>query len=92
MATQAIVQRANVVSDQISTSFSRMSGNRASIAAVLGLFALTSIAVLAESSPAYAHAQQVTTPLSRNHGVHVLHMGGSYDSYLLVPEIPTSKN
>ena len=45
-----------------------------------------------ESSPAYAHAQQVTTPLSRNHGVHVLHMGGSYDSYLLVPEIPTTKN
>jgi predicted acyl esterase len=27
-----------------------------------------------------------------NHGKHVLHFGGKYDSYLLVPKIPTNNN
>ena len=29
---------------------------------------------------------------SFNHGTHVLHFGGEYDSYLLVPKIPSRKD
>jgi predicted acyl esterase len=41
------------------------------------------------SSPAFVKAQQVPTPVSRNLGTHVIHVGGKYDSYLLIPEMPS---
>jgi len=44
-----------------------------------------------DSSPAYVKAQQVKTPEARNHGRHILHLGGKYDSYLLVPEVQKEK-
>jgi hypothetical protein len=37
---------------------------------------------------AYQKSIAIATPPSRNKGVHVIHAGGKYDSYLLVPEIP----
>jgi predicted acyl esterase len=40
-----------------------------------------------ETSPAYAKAQQVPAPQSRNRGEHIIHFGGKYDSHLLVPEV-----
>ena len=33
----------------------------------------------------------VTPPPSRNKGRHVIHFGGKYKSFLLVPEIPAKK-
>jgi hypothetical protein len=44
-----------------------------------------------DTSPAYVKAQQVKAPEARNRGRHILHVGGKYDSYLLVPEIPAGK-
>jgi predicted acyl esterase len=40
------------------------------------------------SSPSWANAQRVPTPISRNKGVHVIRFGGKYDSHLLIPVIP----
>jgi hypothetical protein len=37
------------------------------------------------TSPAFVDAQRVATPVSRNRGTHVIHLGGEYDSHLLVP-------
>jgi hypothetical protein len=37
------------------------------------------------TSPAFVDAQRVATPVSRNRGTHVIHLGGKYDSHLLVP-------
>lgn len=45
-----------------------------------------------DTSPAFAKAQQVKNPVSRNLGQHIIHVGGKYDSYLLIPEIPSRKN
>lgn len=36
-------------------------------------------------TPEFVKQQQAPTPQSRNAGTHVIHMGGKYDSYLLVP-------
>lgn len=44
----------------------------------------------ADTSPAYAKKQEVAVPTSRNKGEHIIHFGGKYSSYLLVPEIPQS--
>jgi predicted acyl esterase len=44
----------------------------------------------ADTSPAFAVAQQIKPPPSRNQGTHVIHVGGQYDSYLLVPEVPSA--
>jgi predicted acyl esterase len=44
----------------------------------------------ADTSPAFAVVQQIKPPPSRNMGTHVIHVGGQYDSYLLVPEVPTA--
>jgi predicted acyl esterase len=41
----------------------------------------------ADISPAYVKELETPVPQSRNKGLHVLHMGGTYDSYLLIPEI-----
>lgn len=45
-----------------------------------------------DTSPAFAKAQQVANPVSRNQGQHIIHVGGNYDSYLVIPEIPAEKN
>lgn len=44
-----------------------------------------------DTSPAYVKAQQVKSPPSRNQGRHIIHMGGAYDSYLVIPEIPSAQ-
>ncbi|KAL1631889.1 hypothetical protein SLS56_004251 [Neofusicoccum ribis] len=38
-----------------------------------------------DSNPAFVDAQRVATPESRNAGAHVLHLGGRFDSHLLMP-------
>jgi hypothetical protein len=45
-----------------------------------------------DMSPAYFKAQEVTVPPSRNRGRHILHMGGTYESFLLVPVVTQAKN
>ncbi|ETS77212.1 hypothetical protein PFICI_11086 [Pestalotiopsis fici W106-1] len=35
--------------------------------------------------PDYVNEQRVATPITRNNGTHVIHFGGQYDSYLLMP-------
>jgi predicted acyl esterase len=40
------------------------------------------------TKPAYVKQQQVPSPGSRNRGSHLLHMGGQFDSHLLIPVIP----
>jgi predicted acyl esterase len=42
----------------------------------------------AATSPSYIHDLRVPTPVSRNHGTHVIHVGGRHDSHLLIPLIP----
>jgi predicted acyl esterase len=42
----------------------------------------------AATSPSYIHDLRVPTPVSRNHGKHVIHVGGDHDSHLLIPLIP----
>lgn len=37
------------------------------------------------TTPAFVNEQRVPTPASRNKGRHVIHLGGDYDSHLLVP-------
>jgi uncharacterized protein len=37
------------------------------------------------TTPAFVNAQRVPTPASRNKGKHIIHLGGRYDSHLLVP-------
>ncbi|WP_162177881.1 CocE/NonD family hydrolase [Halotalea alkalilenta] len=44
----------------------------------------------AASSPPFVNQQRVPTPQSRNKGEHVFHLGGQYDSHLLVPVVRTS--
>jgi predicted acyl esterase len=44
-----------------------------------------------DTSPAFAKAQQAPTPVSRNRGAHIIHMGGKYDSHLLIPEMPAGR-
>ena len=39
----------------------------------------------ASSVPGMVRAQGVKSPLSRNKGTHVVHLGGKYDSHLLMP-------
>lgn len=53
---------------------------------------LNSLGGDADSNPAFVNAQRVDTPASRNNGTHVIHFGGSYDSYVLMPmgAIPTT--
>lgn len=41
------------------------------------------------TSPAFVDAQRVATPVDRNKGTHVIHLGGKYDSHLLIPTAPT---
>ncbi|KAF7515322.1 hypothetical protein PCG10_003391 [Penicillium crustosum] len=52
----------------------------------------TTLKVLGGSSklPDNIAAQRVATPTSRNNGTHLFHVGGQYDSYLLVPLNVTS--
>ncbi|CAH0043672.1 unnamed protein product [Clonostachys solani] len=38
-----------------------------------------------DSQPEFVNAQRVETPASRNKGTHVFHLGGEYESVLLVP-------
>jgi predicted acyl esterase len=38
-----------------------------------------------DSNPAYVNAQRVQTPASLNNGTHIIHFGGKYDSFLLLP-------
>ncbi|CAG9945036.1 unnamed protein product [Clonostachys rosea f. rosea IK726] len=38
-----------------------------------------------DSQPEFVNAQRVETPPSRNKGTHVFHLGGEYESVLLVP-------
>lgn len=40
------------------------------------------------TTPAFVNAQRVATPVSRNKGTHVIHFGGTFDSYLLIPVNP----
>lgn len=40
-----------------------------------------------DSSPVFVNAQRVQTPVSRNKGNHVLHLGGKFDAHLLVPTV-----
>lgn len=42
------------------------------------------------TTPAFVGAQRVATPISRNKGTHVVHLGGKYDSHLLIPVNPAS--
>jgi hypothetical protein len=39
----------------------------------------------ADTSPKAIGEQRVPTPVSRNQGSHVIHMGGQYDSHLMIP-------
>ncbi|CAN5163253.1 CocE/NonD family hydrolase [soil metagenome] len=43
------------------------------------------------TSPPFVDAQRVPTPISRNKGTHVIHLGGRYDSHLLVPIAPIAR-
>jgi predicted acyl esterase len=43
------------------------------------------------TSPAFVNAQRVATPVNRNKGTHVIHLGGKYDSHLLVPIAPIAR-
>ena len=38
--------------------------------------------------PEFVHAQHQPQPPSRNAGTHVIHLGGGYDSSLLIPVVP----
>jgi predicted acyl esterase len=38
-----------------------------------------------ESLPKFVREQGLKTPTSRNKGMHIIHMGGKYDSHLLMP-------
>lgn len=38
-----------------------------------------------ESVPGWVKAQAVSVPVSRNKGLHVLHVGGDYDSFVVMP-------
>ncbi|KAH7120260.1 hydrolase CocE/NonD family protein [Dactylonectria estremocensis] len=39
----------------------------------------------ADSNPHFVNAQRIDSPKSRNNGTHVIHFGGRYDSFLLMP-------
>lgn len=43
-----------------------------------------------DSNPEFVNAQRSDAPLSRNNGTHLIHVGGKYDSYLLMPVNMTS--
>lgn len=43
------------------------------------------------TTPAFVDAQRVATPISRNKGTHVIHVGGKFDSHLLIPVNPAAK-
>jgi predicted acyl esterase len=49
--------------------------------------ALKSMGGGANTSPSAIRDQKVPTPTSRNKGTHVFHLGGRYDSHLLIPVI-----
>ncbi|KAH7175365.1 hydrolase CocE/NonD family protein [Dactylonectria macrodidyma] len=38
-----------------------------------------------DSDPEFVNAQRIAAPKSRNNGTHVIHVGGKYDSFLLMP-------
>ncbi|KAF7556565.1 hypothetical protein G7Z17_g1300 [Cylindrodendrum hubeiense] len=38
-----------------------------------------------DSNPEFVNAQRVEAPNSRNNGTHFIHVGGKYDSFLLMP-------
>lgn len=40
-----------------------------------------------DTSPAYAKAQEVPPAPTRNKGKHIIHFGGRYDSFLLIPQM-----
>ncbi|KAI4599137.1 hypothetical protein KJ359_002095 [Pestalotiopsis sp. 9143b] len=44
----------------------------------------------ASSNPTFVDQQRAQTPESRNQGTHVIHHGGRYDSFLLVPVRPSN--
>ncbi|KXH60663.1 hypothetical protein CNYM01_00140 [Colletotrichum nymphaeae SA-01] len=44
-----------------------------------------------DSNPAFVNEQRVETPMSRNKGMHFIHVGGKYDSFLLFPVNSTIK-
>ncbi|KAF4778903.1 hydrolase CocE/NonD family protein [Colletotrichum scovillei] len=44
-----------------------------------------------DSNPAFVNEQRVETPVSRNKGMHFIHVGGKYDSFLLFPVNSTIK-
>jgi hypothetical protein len=50
---------------------------------------MTELGGTPEESPDYVKAQEVVVPPSRNCGRHILHLGGSYESFLLVPVVPS---
>jgi len=52
---------------------------------------LTQLGGSAASSPNWAVEQAITPPASRNHGQHIIHFGGQYDSFLLIPTIPSAR-
>jgi predicted acyl esterase len=41
----------------------------------------------AATSPSFARELTVPTPVSRNRGTHIIHVGGKYDSHLLIPVV-----
>ncbi|KAI3536383.1 hypothetical protein CSPX01_10832 [Colletotrichum filicis] len=43
------------------------------------------------SNPAFVNEQRVQTPVSRNKGMHFIHVGGEYDSFMLFPVNSTIK-
>ncbi|KAK1851882.1 hydrolase CocE/NonD family protein [Colletotrichum chrysophilum] len=44
-----------------------------------------------DSNPAFINEQRVETPVSRNKGMHFIHVGGKYDSLLLFPVNGTTR-
>ncbi|KAK1622026.1 hydrolase CocE/NonD family protein [Colletotrichum phormii] len=44
-----------------------------------------------DSNPAFVNEQRVETPVSRNMGMHFIHVGGKYDRLLLFPVNSTTK-
>jgi uncharacterized protein len=41
-----------------------------------------------DTSPKFVKQQEVIIPQSRNKGTHLIHFGGRFDSYLVIPDIP----
>lgn len=44
------------------------------------------------SNPAFVNEQRIDAPKSRNNGTHIIHVGGKYDTFLLMPVNMTSSD